>query len=506
VLTATAATISLSLVLAIVLLPRPSTGWEEVTKAVQRQKWIRGTIATSDGKQNVTWLSPERQVWALQSNDWLRFCDGQQRTKYEYRAGDKQILKMPLGEEDSRRVFPVDDLSQGKTALAPWMFGTEKIVSQSRREVTEAGKTWIDFKLIFWRGNTNPATLRVDPGTRLPVYLLCGASGTATNPVKMIFDYPADGPTDIYALGVATDIRIDDRMPSEGCLNVLEAIAASRARIGDFRLLVAQYPGYPSNIVCRKGDRWRVDLCWPQDGCNPMDKPAVGQEWGDWFAQRLKLCRQIPLYVCDGKTVYENSQPVPPNEKPVTWQRARSTAPQNLLSGEGLHALPQAYVAIASLVYPDLSPKPGWGFEFDPQPADAAGCVLIKRSARTTQKEPTVGHEWYYIDPEKGHAVVRVELFNLPARASADLKTATQRQSLRMEDFQRSPDGFWYPRLLVDTLQDTTVAPLPVSPQSNRTAAPVIRKIQREIRYHFEFDAALPDSLFSVDASESPNK
>jgi hypothetical protein len=59
--------------------------------------------------------------------------------------------------------------------------------------------------------------------------------------------------------------------------------------------------------------------------------------------------------------------------------------------------------------------------------------------------------------------------------------------------------------LLVDTLQDTTAMPMPSSRGSNRSAAPAVRKIQREVHYHFDFDAALPDSIFSVGASATPN-
>ena len=77
-------------------------------------------------------------------------------------------MKTPLGEEDASRVFPVGDLSQNKTVLSPWLFGSEKILSQQRREGTEAGKKWIEFQLVLWRDESNQAMLRVDPETRLP--------------------------------------------------------------------------------------------------------------------------------------------------------------------------------------------------------------------------------------------------------------------------------------------------------------------------------------------------
>ena len=101
--------------------------------------------------------------------------------KYEFRAGDKSITKLPLGEDNAQRVLSMNALSHGKSAVGHWLFGTEKILSQERREVTEAGKTWIEFQMTLWRGDMNQATLRVDPETRLPVYLLLMSPKNAKN-------------------------------------------------------------------------------------------------------------------------------------------------------------------------------------------------------------------------------------------------------------------------------------------------------------------------------------
>lgn len=84
-----------------------------------------------------------------------------------------------------------------------------------------------------------------------------------------------------------------------------------------------------------------------------------------------------------------------------------------------------------------------------------------------------VGHEWYYLDPTKGYAVIRAELFNLPADAPADAKADSGRQTIRLEDYQISPQGFWYPR--------------------------VIHNPRVTVHYHFDFRVALPDWLFAID-------
>ena len=114
-----------------------------------------------------------------------------------------------------------------------------------------------------------------------------------------------------------------------------------------------------------------------------------------------------PNSICDGRAVYKNAtsllSPLPADWKPAPgW-----VTPRSLLAGEGLGYVggDAANVDFAALVYPDLTPFYGWGFEFDPKPADAPGCVLIKRSAEFGGGG--TGNEWYYIDPAKGCAVVR---------------------------------------------------------------------------------------------------
>ena len=66
-------------------------------------------------------------------------------------------------------------------------------------------------------------------------------------------DYPEDGPAEVYALGVPPGIKIDDQMPAQNALAVLDAMATGRMRIDDFRMIVNQPSDYPGFIV------------WPRD-------------------------------------------------------------------------------------------------------------------------------------------------------------------------------------------------------------------------------------------------
>jgi hypothetical protein len=280
-------------------------------------------------------------------------------------------------------------------------------------------------------------------------------------------------------------------------------MVSSREEIGDFRLLVGEYSSYGDRgaVVWRKGDRWRVDSCWNYGNVTPVVEPPAGQDWARWFETRLKYSKAIPIYVCDGKTVWMNSDPLP-GARP-RWKVSPHVGPQDLMSGEGRGDMPLCpKVKIASLLFPDLSRKWGWNFEFDPQPSDAPGCVLLKRSARFAPEQ--VGHEWYYVDPAKRHAVVRAELFNLPPESPSDPSATRQRQTIRMDSFQQTKQGFWYPAVIHNSISSSDA----IKPSNEHVGRPgtleSIFQMKETIHYHFDFATSLPDSLFTVDDTRAP--
>jgi hypothetical protein len=148
------------------------------------------------------------------------------------------------------------------------------------------------------------------------------------------------------------------------------------------------------------------------------------------------------------------------------------------MSGQGLGMLSKAMHAnFAALLYPDLAPQRGWSFEINPKPADYPGCLLVKRSAEMASPERLVGYEWYYLDPAKGHAVVRIEMFSETPGKPAVPAASKYRQTIEMNDFQQAPGGWWYCKEIVDIKPARAAADPP-----QRTT----------VRYAFDFDADLP--------------
>ena len=185
------------------------------------------------------------------------------------------------------------------------------------------------------------STMRVDPETRLPVYMLVKSSKNPTSRHKYTFDYPADGPADIYALGVPAKITIDDRMPPQDCQQVLRAMAASRARIGDFRLVVGVDPPGSRRLFDRvaKGRSVANRHVPTRHGMLPPEpergeaarRPRLARP----FAEQLKLCWMSPNLLCDGRMVYRNTHR---GSQDSCGRRVGTDAHHaaRLLSGEGL--------------------------------------------------------------------------------------------------------------------------------------------------------------------------
>ncbi len=118
---------------------------------------------------------------------------------------------------------------------------------------------------------------------------------------------------------------------------------------------------------------------------------------------------------------------------------------------------------------------------------------------------PAVGHEWYYVDPAKRHAVVRVELFSLPPESPSDSNAARTRATIRMDNFQQTKQGFWYPAVIHTTMPVYTI--MPGGGEINLRQDPgAIRQMKATIRYHFDFAADLLDSLFTVGETRAPEK
>ena len=467
----------------IAVTPAPTVGWSQLAKKLQDQKWIRGRWVVQ-GKRASMWISPAKQLWSFDLGSNLYFYDGVEKSKYEFHPKDSSIIKLPLGENRIEDVLPLDELFKNESSVGSRLFGSEKVVQQERREVIEDGKTWIDFHIVLARGEFNQGVLRVDPDTKLPVYFLFNSSADETKTMRQDFDFPSDGPANIFELGAPRDVQIIDMTPDQDVQRVLAEIAISRARIGDFRLVRGDANARGGSVICRKGDRWRIDQWRPVPAPDGLPIKVLKDGEVGFLEQKLSSAKVWPYLICDGTTVWQSVNNEPGRHS--HWEKSSRLAPHDLLSGNSSSL---GFDCLSALIFPDLSPKRGWIFEFDPHPLEAPDCVLIKTGAQTGTDPVTIGHDWYYLDPQRGYAVVRTESFSVPNGEPSHPDSSDKRSTFVMEGFEKTIQGFWYPRIVSEADG--------VRRKDGPQDSPEI-KFRPSMYYNFYFEAELPDSLFLI--------
>ncbi len=458
------------------LFSRPQVSWGQMTRAVQEQEWIRGTAEGKNGKRTV-WVSTKNNKWAINFSSTKIFCNQTKKIKYEYIDWEKTITKLPVDDHTIEKVLPVTALSQDKKAIEPWLFGTEKVISQKRKVVSEKGKKWIEFELLMWRGSMRNAVLRVDPKTKLPVRLTFSSNGSSETSVWE-FDYPLRGPSDIYAMGVPRDTKIVDLIPDKRTQLLLKELKQNRNRIEDFRMVVRRSPERLAMVVFKKGRKWRVDYCsWNSTTLIP----ELSND--GWYDGKLPGVHSAPLYVSDGTEVWQNTN-FRVGQK-TNWKKSEYVGPRNLLNGEDLGNMTLApYTKLISALYPKIEPRKGWKLSVDYKPKGHKGKVLIKTSVELAGGK-SFGHNWYYLNPAKGHAVDRIELFTTTDGNAEDKNSIIDWQVITMDDFFQSKKGVWLCRK----------ATFPHYPIDKATAT-----------YHFDFPNKLDDKLFKLPSDKAEKK
>ena len=185
-----------------------------------------------------------------------------------------------------------------------------RIVKQRQRTVTEQGRRWILYELELQHGDpdkSNPndtvsVVIRVNPETMLP------DSWTITHgkeKTEFTFGYPADGPADIYALGVPRNAPVEDRMPPPDLDRIIKIVQQHRRDFGNY-LAIAGGNNEPGSgvvhLVRCKGDKFRVD-----DGIGDARHVASGNEMEQWWRGHAKELLFAGTVLCDGRRVYEHS-------------------------------------------------------------------------------------------------------------------------------------------------------------------------------------------------------
>jgi hypothetical protein len=185
----------------------------------------------------------------------VRFTDFRAGVKYEYDSKAKSLSRLPVSGEAAESFQSMSALFRGLLrGESPQgdRFAEDRIVGRKEHSVEENGQKWLDYELELQRGKvTATVVIRVQPETKLPVSMTVVVPGGS---VKFEFDYPAEGPTDIYALGVPRDTPVDDRMPPADLAEIIRSLNMGCRDLDNYFAVVSG--ALPERFVWRKGDKW----------------------------------------------------------------------------------------------------------------------------------------------------------------------------------------------------------------------------------------------------------
>ena len=482
-----------------------SPSWAQVIEATTLKPWIHGVSTDPDGTKREVWFSPSLNVAARRWGKRAVFSDLQRKIRFSYDPDTGSIVRASeTGIHDLRSLESVFlGIARGDEKLGSPMPRGET-VAQSRSNVERDGRRFIEYELTVEnmlsgrppRTLTTNFTFRVDPETRLVRSMAMtqeedGKPTFAGYEEIVEFDYPAEGPADIYALGVPRDAEIDDRAGSFA--RVVAANVAGRKSLTSYCAVVERSWGEPDAFLeqaphrlWRKGPQWRLEMGLPtpkavEAAAAIRDAETLPDDFGTapWWSNLLGHFDICPKEVCDGKTIYRTRSSDP--EK-LEWEFVEQSSPDvTLVRGSA------AEFAIERHAYPLLmipSERFRGTLRAPPEHGPPGSVTLIVVPAKIDREGCIVTH-LFQLDPGRGYVALQRSVYEQTIGADGFVEDISIREQYVNEQFLQSPDGTWYPTIVrrknaLDLDNDGT------------------KESDEVYRFWVDFDAEMPDSLFNA--------
>ncbi len=282
----TAAAIAVSLlIISTVWITQPSYSWAAMVRALETQPWIQMAMnqpasGTSRPRRVRHWFSREYRVIAMRSADQAVFDDVAGGVRSRYRDDRREITRthLPEGLPLTAEAMLLQLLLQGVEPTTDSLdtgsldTGSIKIGRQSWREIEDDSRKWIELSVeLIWGKNGESRldlVLLLDADTKLP-----HQCRLANEQAVYQFDYPSEGPRDVYKLDVPRDAAVVDSTSSALSSHDRDnekqtqdvAAAANRSTVGT-----------PAEMA-RRVDAL-LEACWTRVGLQPVS-PASDVEY-----------------------------------------------------------------------------------------------------------------------------------------------------------------------------------------------------------------------------------
>lgn len=500
-----------AVVLVAFWLRTPAT-WAQVQEALGSKPWIRLRSKLDDGKSNECWISIPQQKIAFRAGPTARYTDLRKDVQFDYEDLRGTVVRAPyrpIQSPDSWFAL-FQQLMLGKNPSMDEL-GHAKVLESRGRKVVENGKEWLDVELTLQEDVADPAfrsvariEFRIDPATNLPhsttVALLVpgpNSSPEGQRQFVMEIDYPAEGPADIYALGIPGDAKLEDRVPAADVAVALKALATGRRQFDPYFAIAFEatgsfdkpYDRMPTCLVWRRGNQVRAEICLPFEQVPPYSEKPANVDDLTWWKQQLKHFRCLPSVVCDGKKSYTADWGLPDSQgnQLVTAWKPLSVIRRGESLGE-IHISPVRGNFPEFFAYPLVESTDTTTVDLEPTATpETPHCSLL--TYRVTR--PVTGaykRTRYSLDRDRGYAATRMrsDELEIPRQQAIEQDLCVEEQySLR--NFQRTPTGFWYPTLVVRE----------IAKEAKQPGAERVFEVNVSTAFLLDFNAAMPDSLFS---------
>jgi hypothetical protein len=459
---------------------QPRLLWAQVVGNVQAMAWIHGTAPGPKGQAHEFWISYPREVSGFRHGGHVEYDDWRAGICFEFDPIKKVIVRRPVrdnGEfQSGARMFRAifhGDLDAG--FISPGF----RIDARDVRSSEKDGRKWLDYEWMLSRHNDGKiirVTMKVDAAARLPVSLQLDSGDQLLN---YSFYYPAQGPADIYAMGVARETQIDDQLPSIETSRIAKAVDAARKDLDNYFAVV--YDDLTvAHLVWRKGDKWRRAIYLYRGELADLPVPAPGEDMVAWWKRQLgRADAELHIgVVCDGTRIWRH-------DTETGWKRTEYVAP-----GKGHDQARYIADADSYLLEFQAYPRIAAGGRFVEDPSQSSPAKADVSHTPRPKAAPTlfevasadVRNQRLWLDPEHGFAVVRDEsTFGLSPKQMQEPNPITRGVN-EFDKFRQTPRGVWYPtRRRNRRFRRDGAEALPGS----------------EHHFAIDFQADLPDKLFT---------
>jgi hypothetical protein len=426
---ATAAALFLGL---IVL--RPASAWAQLAEAVRKQAWVHVVMKGPEGQAVAeSWFSSVNKVAAGPTQGGTLFLDLGQNKLQRYDEKEKTIYVSEPTPLDREALVLLDTIFQaianGKDSKKGGDAVVVKLVGQSQREIEEGDKRWTEHVLDFEHPQRTPPqfrqVFRVPAGEQLPTRMTqeLVVDGKTVSRRVCDFDYPAEGPADLFAMDVPRDAKVVDLRANDSLKSLLAEFNQQRDRpLEPFSATVLEsLPEFEWKEILyarrlrKDGRGLLIEQVFGEDFMNARRQVQRGElqipDGADrvlwWKGEVAKMDAGLSHLHEAGHVHAEaneyNNNPLQAGYQPLSGFAADGTSRKSRLT---------------------LNPKPAVG------PSD---CVMVTAENVATGEKEQV----FWFDPSRGHMIVRRE-------SHQRAKPSDWIQTTIIDRAERSPKGRWY--------------------------------------------------------------